>query len=138
MILIPVSVGELIDKITILQIKQQRITDAAKHANVEKELALLRTVAGDFFGGSDAHAGLQDNLLTVNERLWDIENAKRQHEADKNFDAGFIRLARDVYILNDRRAALKRQINDLCGSEIIEEKSHAAYEPPSPGDSRSP
>jgi hypothetical protein len=129
MILIPVAVGELVDKITILEIKRDRIAGADKRANVEKELRALRGVARDVFGDAESHIGLQANLKAVNELLWDIENAKRQHEAEQRFDADFIQLARNVYLFNDRRAAIKREINLLFASEIVEEKSHPAYSP---------
>lgn len=127
MILIPVSLGELVDKITILEIKRDRIAGADRRANVEKELRALSDVARSIFGDTEAHVGLQANLKAVNELLWDIENAKRRHEAEQRFDADFVQLARNVYLFNDRRAAIKREINMLFGSEIIEEKSHPAY-----------
>ncbi len=127
MILVPVAAGELLDKITILEIKRARITGPERLANVERELQALRRVARDVFGDGQAHVGLQANLKAVNELLWDIENAKRQHEAEQRFDAEFIQLARNVYIFNDRRAAIKREINGLLGSEIVEEKVHPAY-----------
>lgn len=128
MILVPVAAGELIDKITILEIKRTRIADADKRVNVEKELSALQAVAREVFGRTEVHVGLQANLKAVNELLWDIEDAKRRHEAEQRFDADFIQLARNVYIFNDRRAAIKREINLLLGSEIVEEKSYAAYQ----------
>ena len=127
MILVPVAAGELVDKITILEIKRDRISDPARTANVIRELEALRKVADAVFGRSQAHVGLQANLKAVNELLWDIENAKRQHEAEQRFDAEFIELARNVYIFNDRRAAIKREINMMFGSEIVEEKVHPTY-----------
>lgn len=127
MILVPVAAGELVDKITILEIKRDRISDPARTANVIRELEALRKVADAVFGTTQAHVGLQANLKAVNELLWDIENAKRQHEAEQRFDAEFIQLARNVYIFNDRRAAIKREINMLLGSEIVEEKVHPTY-----------
>jgi hypothetical protein len=121
---VPVSWGELLDKITILQIKRERIAGAQARANVMRELALLGQVAGDVIQGSKV-AGPLERLRSVNEELWDVEDAIREHEAAGNFGHSFVRLARSVYQKNDQRAALKRQINDLLGSVLIEEKSYA-------------
>ena len=126
MIETPVSWGELIDKITILEIKAERIEDAAKVANVARELALLnerRALAP----ASAVIEKLTDDLRTVNTELWVIEDDIRDCERAKDFGARFIELARAVYHTNDRRAALKRQINDALGSGIVEEKSYKAY-----------
>jgi hypothetical protein len=126
-LLTPVSPGELIDKLTILVIKSQRMTDPAKLANVRTELRLLReTWAGSRWAASDIKAD-EAALLAVNERLWDIEDRIRDKERDKAFDARFIELARSVYIENDQRAAIKKRINTALGSTIVEEKSYAAY-----------
>jgi Family of unknown function (DUF6165) len=124
---IPVSVGELIDKITILQIKAERIGDAAKRLNVQHELAQLQTV----WAISKLDRSLIDaqwaELYAVNAKLWGIEDGKRLKEAAASFDVEFIALARSVYIENDRRAAIKRKINEILGSDIIEEKSYGSY-----------
>ena len=122
-ILAPISAGELIDKITILEIKAERITDAAKRANVLRELTALSALR-------DSHAlgtltELAASLKAVNETLWVVEDDLRDLERDQRFDATFIALARQVYVTNDRRAALKREINLAVGSAIIEEKSYA-------------
>lgn len=122
----PVSAGELLDKITILRIKQQRLTDSAKLANVGRERQALEQVAVDLLG-DQALAGLLQQLQSVNETLWDIEDAIRDCERRADFSDTFIQLARQVYLNNDQRAALKRQINEQCGSALTEEKSYAAY-----------
>lgn len=124
---IPVPWGELVDKITILEIKSARLSNPASLANVAKELALLQQ-AGEFgFSGNAEVLTLKQQLKEVNERLWDIEDRIREKEAQGIFDEGFIVLARSVYKRNDERAALKRQINTHLSSELIEEKSYAAY-----------
>ncbi len=136
-LLVPVSAGELVDKITILQIKVERIDDSAKRANVAVELAALEAVA--VRAGLVAGAGQADGLtgavlaaataelVDVNGELWDIEDRIRDCERAGDFGPGFIELARAVYRTNDRRAALKARINQLCGSQLVEEKSYAAY-----------
>jgi hypothetical protein len=126
-ILVPVSPGELLDKITILRIKAARIDDAAKLANVKLELGLLEASWRDSGCaasalGQDAHA-----LQRVNEQLWDIEDRIRDKEAKQIFDREFIELARAVYVCNDERAALKKRINARLGSRIVEEKSYRQY-----------
>ncbi len=124
---VPVSVGEVLDKITILQIKLAHISDAAKRANIQNELdALLPLVAGDAFI-TDQMQALMAELKSVNEVLWDIEDDIREKEAAKSFDAEFIRLARAVYITNDKRAEIKKQINLATGSALVEEKSYESY-----------
>jgi hypothetical protein len=126
-ITVPVSPGELIDKITILRIKSQRMTDAAKIANVRVELdALRKTWAASAYARADIAADEQA-LFAVNERLWVIEDAIRDKERAQSFDAEFIRLARAVYFENDERAAIKRRINLALGSVLIEEKSYSDY-----------
>ena len=126
-LLVPISPGELIDKITILEIKSQRMTDAAKLHNVRTELSLLNdTWKASPYSATDISAewsGLRD----VNGRLWDIEDRIRDKERDGRFDAGFIELARAVYVTNDERAALKKRINTKLGSALVEEKSYADY-----------
>jgi hypothetical protein len=126
-LLVPISPGELIDKITILEIKSQRMTDAAKLRNVRTELALLGdTWTTSPFAATDIGvewSGLRD----VNGKLWDIEDRIRDKERDGLFDAEFIELARAVYFTNDERAAIKKRINTRLGSALVEEKSYAAY-----------
>ena len=126
-LLAPVSPGELIDKLTILQIKSRRIDDAAKLANVRRELDVLTQCWKRSPWGSADVAADEAALLAVNERLWDIEDRIRDKERARTFDAGFIELARAVYIENDQRAAIKKRINPALGSTIVEEKSYAAY-----------
>ena len=125
---VPVSVGELLDKLTILAIKLERIDDPAKRLNIARERdALEAVVAAQRLRGADGVAELELELRGVNEQLWDIEDQIREHERQQRFDDGFIALARGVYRTNDRRAELKRRINALSGSELTEEKSYAAY-----------
>jgi hypothetical protein len=124
---IAISHGELIDKITILEIKAQRIGDAAKRANVEKELALLRATWAAHVPSSPALDAQIDALRAVNAKLWDVEDALRDKERQRQFDAEFIELARSVYFTNDERARIKRAINQLLDSDLIEEKSYQAY-----------
>jgi hypothetical protein len=127
---INVSVGEFLDKMMILEIKSERIADPAKLKNVEKELSLLREAwAASPLSQSDVASQL-DALKKVNEALWDIEDQIRLKEAEQQFDDEFIRLARSVYQANDRRADIKRELNRLLGSDLVEEKSYPDYEPP--------
>jgi hypothetical protein len=128
-LLIPASVGELIDKITILEIKRERIADSAKQQNIQRELlALMAVVEQQQLGyPSGSLANLGRELSAVNQQLWTIEDDIRACERQGDFGARFIELARAVYHRNDERAAIKRQINELCGSELVEEKSYAAY-----------
>lgn len=124
---VPISPGELIDKITILQIKSARMTDAAKVANVRTELTLLEaTWRESAYSNSDISAQWTA-LRTINEKLWDIEDRIRDKERAHTFDQEFIDLARAVYVTNDERAAVKRDINTRLGSKIVEEKSYAKY-----------
>jgi hypothetical protein len=124
---VPTSPGEFLDKLTILEIKAARIADPAKLANVRRELELLRAAwAASPFAGRDVTALVAD-LRQVNETLWDVEDGLRAHEAEGRFDAEFVALARSVYRTNDRRAAIKRELNEALGSELREEKSHPAY-----------
>ncbi len=126
-ILAPVSAGELIDKITILRVKALRIGDPAKEANVQTELALLEETAARELPHSPELEDLITQLTEINAALWDIEDGKRDCERRQDFGPAFVALARRVYIDNDRRAAVKRQINTLVGSEIVEEKSYKPY-----------
>jgi Family of unknown function (DUF6165) len=124
---VPVSPGELLDKITILRIKSQRITDPAKLSNVRLELRSLEdTWNSSAYANIDIDADVAA-LLSVNERLWVIEDDIRDKERAQAFDAEFIRLARAVYVENDERAAIKRRINTKLGSKIVEEKSYREY-----------
>ena len=125
-ILIPVSAGELIDKITILRVKSARI-DAGKRPNVVKELGLLEAVAAKELADVADLAAMAAELEAVNAALWDIEEAKRDCERRQDFGPAFVEAARAVYIENDRRAAIKRRINDAAGSELVEEKSYRPY-----------
>lgn len=121
------SPGEFLDKLTILEIKSERMTDAAKLANVRRELELLRaTWAGSPLAARDVTA-LVAALRGVNETLWDVEDRLRLKELETTFDAEFIELARSVYRTNDRRAAIKRELNVALGSDLFEEKSYQPY-----------
>jgi hypothetical protein len=126
-VLVPISPGELLDKITILRIKVARIQDATKLANVKLELSLLEQTWTDT--GATAHDVALDGraLANVNERLWDIEDRIRDKELRQTFDREFIELARAVYICNDERAAIKKRINLQLGSRLVEEKSYKQY-----------
>jgi hypothetical protein len=128
-ILVPVSPGELLDKVTILRIKAARISDAAKLANVSHELALLERTWRESGCAAQDVAADERALHAVNERLWDIEDRIREKEAAQRFDAEFVQLARAVYVSNDERAAIKRRINVALGSRIMEEKSYRPYKP---------
>jgi len=124
---VPISPGELLDKITILRIKSQRMSDPKKLANVRLELgALQATWTGSAYAAIDIDADV-NALMAVNERLWVIEDDIRDKERSQAFDAEFIRLARAVYVENDERAAIKRRINLTLGSTIVEEKSYKEY-----------
>ena len=124
---VPLSPGELLDKITILRIKSQRMSDPAKVSNVRVELhALEQTWDESAYSKADIEADISA-LMKVNERLWVIEDDIRDKERAQAFDAEFIRLARAVYVENDERAAIKRRINTTLGSALIEEKSYRDY-----------
>jgi hypothetical protein len=126
---VPISPGELLDKITILRIKSQRMSDPVKLTNVRLELrALEQNWGASAYAKIDVAADVAA-LLAVNERLWVIEDEIRDKERAQAFDAEFIRLARAVYFENDERAAIKRRINTLLGSSILEEKSYTYYKP---------
>ncbi|MCC2980351.1 MULTISPECIES: DUF6165 family protein [unclassified Sphingomonas] len=122
---VPVSWGELLDKITILEIKRERITRAEARENVLREYRLLRSIGAQVLNRSGI-APLVRALKAVNEALWEIEDAIREQEAAREFGADFIRLARAVYQRNDERAAIKREINLKLESDLIEEKSYAS------------
>jgi hypothetical protein len=128
-IMVPISPGELLDKITILRIKSARIADPKKLANVRVELqALEKTWAASRYAQVDVRADV-DALQAVNERLWVIEDDIRDKERAQTFDGDFVKLARSVYIENDERAAIKRRLSVRLGSSLIEEKSYAKYKP---------
>ena len=124
---VPVSFGELLDKIAILEIKSERIADAAKLVNVRKELAALEATWGAHPAAAVDIAALRAALKAVNERLWVIEDDIRLKEKAQAFDDEFVRLARAVYFENDERARIKREINLALGSAYVEEKSYQDY-----------
>ena len=124
---IELSIGELLDKISILQIKAERIDDPSKVKNINKELDVLMSLWNDS-PYSDTNLSSEINeLKNINEALWDIEDKIRDKERNQVFDKDFIELARSVYFTNDKRAEIKRIINDKTGSELIEEKSYSDY-----------
>jgi hypothetical protein len=127
-VLAEISVGELIDKITILEIKSERITEAARRANIQKELAALNAARDRCLGHPEGLNELAAELKAVNETLWQVEDDIRCSEREGRFDRHFIELARSVYRTNDRRSALKRAINERYGSALVEEKSYTPYE----------
>lgn len=127
MLLTQTSPGEFLDKVTILEIKSERIRDEAKLANVRRELEMLRETWGASPLSVRDVSALTAELKRINEALWDIEDEIREHEAAQTFGPRFIELARAVYRTNDRRAAVKRELNVKLGSEILEEKSYKAY-----------
>jgi hypothetical protein len=127
-LLIPVSSGELLDKITILRIKAARMGDAQQLANVRRELSLLESTWNEIGGATTELTAEEHALQGVNERLWDIEDRIRDKEARQLFDREFIDLARAVYVTNDERAALKKRINLQLGSRLVEEKFYAPYQ----------
>ncbi|HEY6454596.1 MAG TPA: DUF6165 family protein [Steroidobacteraceae bacterium] len=124
---VPVSPGELLDKITILRIKSQRMHEAAKVANVRLELELLQRTWATLGSSTLQVAADERALQAVNEQLWDIEDRLRNKEAARSFDQEFIELARAVYRHNDERAAIKKRVNIALGSRIVEEKSYQPY-----------
>jgi len=126
-ILVPISPGELLDKITILEIKSERIDDAEKVANVRHELGLLTSVWSESVEEDQLIADLHQQLKTINEELWEIEDDIRDEERDDRFGDRFIELARAVYVTNDKRAQAKKDVNLHLGSEIVEEKSYKDY-----------
>jgi DNA polymerase IIIc chi subunit len=125
--LVPVSPGELLDKITILRIKSARMSDAAKLANVRHELTLLEQTWSAAVPSQVHPASEEQALEAVNARLWDIEDQIRDQEAARDFGPRFIELARAVYVQNDERAAIKKRINQALGSALVEEKSYRPY-----------
>ena len=125
-ILIPVSIGELADKLTILEIKAERIDDAGKRAHVQVELEGLRTLWDAQVAAQAELAGIKDQLRAINERMWDVQDALRAKEAAQLFDTDFVELARSVARHNGERIQVKNAINRLAGSRFIEEKQYQA------------
>lgn len=127
-ILAEISVGELFDKITILNIKLKKINDPEKLANVKTELDILTEQSNKIIlDDKDSLNKYVQELQDINEELWDIENIKREYEANKNFGESFIKISRDVHFKNDIRANLKKEINLLSDSKIVEEKEYSKY-----------
>ena len=123
-ILAEISAGELVDKITILEIKKIKITDQEKLKEVDKELLSLNKTMNEFVKEKSKILGLKEKLKNINLKLWDIENGKREAEKNNDFGEKFIKLARNVYQFNDERAKIKLQINLILNSNIKEVKSH--------------
>ena len=124
---VEISIGEFFDKVTILEIKRERIQDAAKLENINNELEALNTLLEQLPFSRDDVADEVGELKAINEKLWVIEDDIRDKEAAKSFDQEFIELARSVYITNDKRSDVKRDINIKLGSSFIEEKSYEQY-----------
>ena len=124
---IPISWGELLDKITILQIKLENITSKNALKNIEQELKKLQSILTQYCPKTMETSQLESELREINQQLWDIEDKIRDKERNHTFDDEFIQLARSVYITNDERSRIKRKINDMFGSELVEEKSYAEY-----------
>ena len=126
-ILVPVSPGEVLDKITILEIKSERMNDTGKLANVKRELELLQVAWLQSVEEDETVRRIHADLKTINEALWEIEDDIRDKERAREFDQRFIDLARSVYVTNDQRANAKKELNVYLGSEIVEEKSYQDY-----------
>lgn len=124
---VEISIGEFFDKITILEIKRERIEDATKLENINKELDSLNSLLERLPFSREDVAREVGELKAINEKLWEIEDDIREKESKKSFDEGFIELARAVYFTNDRRSEVKRDINLKLGSEFVEEKSYEEY-----------
>jgi hypothetical protein len=124
---IDVSPGEVVDRITILEIKLERLTDLAQRRRVETEYASICDTHNASLGACEQVAALRAKLKEVNTSLWRIEDLLREHEGRNDFGREFVELARSVYLHNDRRSALKRQINECLGSAVTEEKSYTSY-----------
>lgn len=122
---IEVSNGEIVDKLTIIEIKLKHITDEAKRKNLQNEYEVLNEAVKKII---DKEHDLYKALLTINQELWDIEDTIRDLERDKSFGDKFIQTARAVYFTNDKRSEVKRQINELTGSALVEEKSYQKYD----------
>ena len=126
-ITIPVSSGELVDKISILKIKRRKIVDKSKLQNINKELSLLNKIYKNNFQKNKKILLYEKKLIKINKKLWDIEDKIRLLESKRNFNQEFIELARSVYINNDKRSEIKKKINILTGSYLVEEKSYKSY-----------
>ena len=126
-IIVPVSSGELIDKITILKIKKKKIFNKSKLKNINNELSLLNEIYKNNFKNNKKLLLYEKKLIKINKKLWDIEDKIRFLESKKNFNQQFIDLARAIYINNDERSEIKKKINKLTGSHLIEEKSYKSY-----------
>ncbi len=124
---VPISWGELFDKITILQIKLENLTSKDALENVEREFQPLRSIFIKYFPENTQAKQLEEELKQINQQLWDIEDKIRDKERNRSFDDEFIQLARSVYIINDERSRIKRKINHFFGSEFVEEKSYTEY-----------
>jgi uncharacterized protein YukE len=124
---VPISPGELLDKITILEIKSERMSDAEKLANVRRELSLLNETWSAAVTADETVRRIHQQLKEINEALWEIEDDIRDKERVQEFDDRFVELARSVYFTNDRRADAKKELNTYLGSEIVEEKSYQDY-----------
>jgi ppGpp synthetase/RelA/SpoT-type nucleotidyltranferase len=124
---VPISWGELFDKITILQIKLKNLTAKNALKNVEQELKKLQFILAKNGPKTIETIRLEGELRRINQQLWDIEDKIRDKERANSFDDEFIQLARSVYVTNDERSRIKRKINDMLGSELVEEKSYAKY-----------
>jgi len=124
---VPVSPGEVLDKITILEIKSERMADAEKVANVKRELELLQASWLEHVNEDETVHRIHAELKAINEELWEIEDDIRDKEKAREFDEVFIALARAVYVTNDKRANAKKELNVYLGSEIVEEKSYQDY-----------
>jgi hypothetical protein len=133
-IFVEVGAGELVDKATILDIKLERFSDPAKRANVERELRALEPARARLKRAFSALAALEGELKRVNQKLWEVEDAIRRCEAEGDFGPRFVELARAVYKNNDRRAALKKEINLIAGARIVEEKSYVGSDAEDRGD----
>ena len=125
--LIPISWGELFDKITILQIKSEKILSPDSLKNIDRELKQLKLTFDTTFAENSEALELAEELRRINSKLWDVEDRIREKEKKKVFDNEFIQLARSVYMKNDQRSVIKRKINKAFGSELIEEKSYSKY-----------
>jgi hypothetical protein len=126
-ILVPISPGELLDKITILEIKSERISDPGKVKNVRLELSLLNETWSSSVSADETVLRIHSELKNINEALWEIEDDIRDKEKAREFDQQFVDLARSVYVTNDKRAAAKKELNTYLGSDIVEEKSYQDY-----------
>lgn len=126
MIYVPVSVGELIDKLSILQVKRNKIDDENKLNYVNNEFELLYNLSAEYLNNMEIE-NLYHELVEVNSKLWDVEDKLREYENQKFFEGHFISLAREVYITNDKRFSLKNKINEISNSELREQKSYQDY-----------